>query len=193
MSAPPLETLTLDRIEAPIGALLIATDAQGRLRAVDFHNDEAGMRRLLRRHYGAVEARFGAAPAAIREAFRRYFSGDLTALRDVPWTSGGTAFQRKVWRALTAIPAGETLSYGQLAKRIGEPDAVRAVGAANGANPVPVVVPCHRVIGADGSLTGFGGGLDRKRWLLRHEGAAFRDAKGSSGLQAELQLGEARV
>jgi methylated-DNA-[protein]-cysteine S-methyltransferase len=90
--------------------------------------------------------------------------------------TGGTAFQRKVWHALTTIPVGETRSYGQLAAQIGAPSAVRAVGLANGANPIGVVIPCHRVIGADGSLTGFGGGLPRKRWLLKHEGAAFKDA-----------------
>src|SRR5580658_2592401 len=175
MTAPQPETLTLDRVETPIGPLLIAVDDEGRLRAVDFHDDEAGMRRVLRRHYGAAEAVFGAAPASIRDAFARYFAGDVTALDNVPWTSGGTRFQRKVWQALTTIPPGETLSYGALAARIGAPSAVRAVGLANGANPVPIVVPCHRVIGSDGSLTGFGGGLDRKRWLLRHEGAAFRE------------------
>jgi methylated-DNA-[protein]-cysteine S-methyltransferase len=189
MTATPHENLTLDRLQTPMGPILIATDIEGRLRAVDFWDDEAGMRRLLRRHYGAVDAEFGQAPAPIRAAFERYFAGDRDALACVPWTCGGTAFQRKVWRALTTIPAGETLSYSALAARIGEPDAVRAVGAANGANPVPIVAPCHRVIGADGSLTGFGGGLDRKRWLLRHEGATFKENRGSGRLQPELQLG----
>ena len=89
----------------------------------------------------------------------------------------GTPFQRAVWAALRRIPAGETLSYGQLAAQIGKPKAVRAVGLANGSNPVGVVVPCHRVIGADGSLTGYGGGLPRKLWLLEHEGARLAPAK----------------
>ena len=93
----------------------------------------------------------------------------------IEWRTGGTPFQRAVWTGLTTIPPGETLSYGGLAARLGCPTAVRAVGTANGANPISVVVPCHRVIGADGSLTGYGGGIERKRWLLRHEGAAFRD------------------
>jgi methylated-DNA-[protein]-cysteine S-methyltransferase len=175
MTATPLEYFTVDRIEAPIGPFLIAVDAKSRLCALDLHDDEAGMRRLLKQHYGEVSAACGAAPAAIRDAFRRYFAGEIGALASVPWRTGGTPFQKKVWQALTTIPPGTTLSYGALAARIGIPKAVRAVGLANGANPVALVVPCHRVIGANGSLTGFGGGLPRKRWLLRHEGAAFKD------------------
>ena len=107
-------------------------------------------------------------PAAIREAVGAYFAGDLAALAAISWRTGGTDFQRSVWTALCAIPVGETVTYKQLAERIGRPGAVRAVGLANGANPVGVVVPCHRVIGSDGSLTGYGGGLERKRWLLTH-------------------------
>jgi methylated-DNA-[protein]-cysteine S-methyltransferase len=100
----------------------------------------------------------------------QYFAGKLRQF-DIPLAPRGTAFQLAVWEALTHIPFGETIAYRDLAIRIGNPTAVRAVGAANGANPIPIVVPCHRVIGADGSLTGFGGGLDTKRRLLRHEGA----------------------
>jgi methylated-DNA-[protein]-cysteine S-methyltransferase len=175
MPATQPEYLTLDRIQAPIGAFLIATDDQGALRAVDFWDDEAGLRRLLARQYGQVPVAFGQAPAPIRQAFADYFAGDIRALEQIPVETVGTAFQRKVWAALQRIPAGETRSYGQLAVEIGEPKAMRAVGLANGQNPVAIVVPCHRVIGADGSLTGFGGGLPRKRWLLRHEGAAFKE------------------
>ncbi|MFI4934277.1 MAG: methylated-DNA--[protein]-cysteine S-methyltransferase [Caulobacterales bacterium] len=174
MTAKPLE-ITLDRLKTPIGPLLIATDAEGRVRAVDFWNDEAGMRRLLARQYGEVAASFGDAPLTVRRAFERYFAGETGALQTLAWKTGGSPFQQAVWRALTEIPAGETLSYGALARKIGQPKAMRAVGLANGANPIPLIAPCHRVIGADGSLTGFGGGLDRKRWLLRHEGAAFRE------------------
>jgi methylated-DNA-[protein]-cysteine S-methyltransferase len=176
MTATQLETLILERLPTPFGPILVAADAEGRLRAVEFWNDEAEMRRLLARHFGAVKAELGKVAAPIRAAFERYFAGDRQALKAVPWTTGGTAFQRKVWEALTTIPVGETWSYAQLAAAIGSPKAVRAVGLANGANPIPIVVPCHRVIGANGSLTGFGGGLDRKRWLLTHEGAAFKDA-----------------
>jgi methylated-DNA-[protein]-cysteine S-methyltransferase len=175
MPATPPDTVTLERLPTPFGPILIAVDAQDRLCAVEFWNDEAEMRALLRHQYGAVRAAFGKVVAPIRTAFERYFAGDRQALRAVQWTTGGTEFQRQVWRALTTIPVGETWSYAQLAAAIGKPKAVRAVGLANGANPVPIVIPCHRVIGANGSLTGFGGGLDRKRWLLRHEGAVFND------------------
>jgi methylated-DNA-[protein]-cysteine S-methyltransferase len=167
--------LILDKIVAPIGPFLIATDDAGVLRAVDFWADEAGLRRLLARQYGEVPVETGQAPAPIRRAFDDYFAGDLAALDRVPVATVGTAFQRKVWAALRTIPAGETRSYGQLAAEIGEPKAMRAVGLANGQNPIAIVIPCHRVIGADGSLTGFGGGLPRKRWLLGHEGAPFKE------------------
>jgi methylated-DNA-[protein]-cysteine S-methyltransferase len=100
----------------------------------------------------------------------RYFKGEVGALDAIPVELNGTPFQRSVWHALRRIPGGTTISYAELAKRIGEPTAVRAVGTANGANPVAVIVPCHRVIGSDGRLTGYGGGLDRKQWLLQHEG-----------------------
>jgi methylated-DNA-[protein]-cysteine S-methyltransferase len=111
----------------------------------------------------------------LRPAFVAYFAGDRNALASVAWEGAGTAFQRQVWAALCLIPAGETWSYARLAEHIGRPTAVRAVGLANGSNPVALVVPCHRVIGSNGSLTGYGGGLHRKRWLLRHEGAPFRE------------------
>jgi methylated-DNA-[protein]-cysteine S-methyltransferase len=178
------EALTLERLPTPFGPILVASDTEGRLRAVEFWNDEAEMRRLIARHHGKARAEFGAVAAPIREAFARYFAGDRTALKAVPWITGGTEFQQQVWRALTTIPVGETWSYAQLAAAIGKPKAVRAVGLANGANPIPIAVPCHRVIGADGSLTGFGGGLERKRWLLRHEGAAFVDTAGARETRA---------
>jgi methylated-DNA-[protein]-cysteine S-methyltransferase len=105
-----------------------------------------------------------------REQLAAYFAGEVTSF-DLPLAPNGTPFQKQVWEALRRIPYGETISYGELARRLGDPKAMRAVGAANGRNPIPIIVPCHRVIGADGSLTGFGGGIDRKRWLLTHEGA----------------------
>ncbi len=193
MTATLPERLILDRIDAPIGAFLIAVDEAGALRAVDFWDDEAGLRRLLERQYGAVPVTRGEAPAAIRQAFADYFAGDIRALEAVQVQTVGTAFQRKVWDALRRIPAGETRSYGQLAAEIGEPAASRAVGLANGQNPVAIVIPCHRVIGADGSLTGFGGGLPRKRWLLSHEGAPYKEnrkdvARAAKARQAELAL-----
>jgi methylated-DNA-[protein]-cysteine S-methyltransferase len=169
--------LYLDRIESPIGTILLIHDREGRVRALDFHDFEARMRRLLRLHCGVegdgfvVERR--AAPAAIRQALKEYFAGDPAAVDAIPVATGGSSFQRNVWSALRMIRAGTTLSYGALARELGCPKSVRAVGLANGANPIAIVVPCHRVIGADGSLTGYGGGIDRKRWLLTHEGAAF--------------------
>ncbi|MBO0756054.1 MAG: methylated-DNA--[protein]-cysteine S-methyltransferase, partial [Bradyrhizobiaceae bacterium] len=118
----------------------------------------------------------GRLPKFIKQALSAYFAGDLTAIDRIAVATRGTGFQRDVWAALRQIAPGTTLSYGALAKEIGHPKAVRAVGLANGANPIAIVIPCHRVIGADTSLTGYGGGIKRKRWLLNHEGAIFKGA-----------------
>lgn len=166
------EQAVLDRIATPVGEALVVTDAAGALLAFDFEDYEPRMRRLLARYHGDVALTAGRSPA--RPAVEAYFAGDLQALQPLPRRRAGTAFQQKVWDGLLTIPAGETLSYRGLAERIGAPTAVRAVGLANGANPIGVVVPCHRVIGVDGSLTGYGGGLPRKAWLLAHEGARFK-------------------
>lgn len=174
MPTPALASLTLDRAPSPIGELLLASDAQGRLRAVDFHDYEERMLRLLRLHYGEVTLEPGAAPAATRAALSAYFEGELAALATIAWATGGTAFQQAVWRALGEVEPGTTQTYAALAARIGKPAAVRAVGAANGANPLSIVVPCHRLVGANGALTGYGGGVERKAWLLAHEGARPR-------------------
>jgi methylated-DNA-[protein]-cysteine S-methyltransferase len=175
MTSKPPERLRLDRLATPIGESLIVTDDAGYLRALDWADRESGMIRLLRLHYGSVVPEPGAAPENVKHLLRRYFDGELGCLGSVEWRTAGTPFQRTVWAALTTIASGEILSYGALAAKLGRPKSVRAVGLANGANPISVVVPCHRVIGADGSLTGYGGGIERKRWLLTHEGAAFRD------------------
>jgi methylated-DNA-[protein]-cysteine S-methyltransferase len=167
------ETLTLDRIATPVGEVLLVTDGEGAVRALDFADYEARMIRLLARHAPGAALVEGRAPETVRRAVEAWFGGDLTALDGLTVKTGGTAFQRTVWAALRTIPAGETRSYGQLAAAIGSPRAVRAAGLANGQNPVAVIVPCHRVIGANGTLTGYAGGLERKRWLLRHEGAAI--------------------
>ena len=171
MTKKPPERLRLDRLATPIGVALLLTDEAGCLRALDWADRESGMARLLRLHYGSIVPEPGIAPDQVRHSLRDYFEGDLGCLAAVEWRTAGTSFQRDVWAALTAIAPGETLSYGALAARLGCPRAVRAVGLANGANPISIVVPCHRVVGADGSLTGYGGGIERKRWLLRHEGA----------------------
>jgi methylated-DNA-[protein]-cysteine S-methyltransferase len=170
------ETLTLraDRVATPIGELRLLVDEAGRLRALDWADQEARLRRRLRLHHGAdgfvlVDERD---PAGASAALSAYFDGDLEALAGLRVETGGTPFQRAVWAALREIPCGTTVSYGTLAQRIGRPSAVRAVGLANGANPVGIVVPCHRVIGGDGRLTGYAGGLERKRWLLAHEARA---------------------
>ena len=127
--------------------------------------------RLLFEDPGPREKDFvrGMDPTGVMAAVLAYFDGDMAAFDPLVCDGEGTDFQRAVWRALRDIPVGETTSYGELARRIGAPKAVRAVGAANGANPIAIVVPCHRVVGSNGSLTGYGGGLDRKRWLLAHE------------------------
>ena len=160
--------LRLERIASPIGTLLLATEGEV-LRALDFDDYELRMRALLETHYGAVDLVEADAPGPLGGRLRAYFEGDGDALAAVAVATQGTPFQRDVWAALRAIPFGATLSYGALAARLGRAGASRAVGLANGRNPIAIVVPCHRVIGADGSLTGFGGGLHRKRWLLAHE------------------------
>ena len=165
------QTFFVEHIETPTGRMRVVTDDAQRLRAVDWDDHEKRMQDLLRRHYGpnAVTLREAAGPSHAARALLAYFDGDLDAIADLPTQTSGTAFQRTVWSALRRIPVGRTMSYGALAASIGQPRAVRAVGLANGANPIAIIVPCHRVIGANASLTGYGGGLHRKRWLLAHE------------------------
>jgi methylated-DNA-[protein]-cysteine S-methyltransferase len=170
-----LQLLT-DRIRTPIGEMVIITDEEGNLRATDWSDHEARMHRLLRLHYGEHGFRLehGRNPNGSAAVIVSYFAGDIEVIDGLPVETGGTPFQREVWRALRQVPCGTTVSYAELAERIHRPNAVRAVGLANGSNPVSVVVPCHRVIGSDGSLTGYGGGIERKRWLLKHEQCAHR-------------------
>jgi methylated-DNA-[protein]-cysteine S-methyltransferase len=163
--------LQLDQTTSPIGVIRLVTDEQGALRALDFEDHEARNLALLRRQYGSAEMTNGKAPRQISQALADYFEGDLAALDRIEVATAGTAFQEAAWAALRAIPPGATRSYSQQAAAIGRPKAVRAVGLANGSNPVGIVNPCHRVIGASGALTGYGGGIERKRWLLEHEGA----------------------
>lgn len=174
MTAPLPERLLYDPLPTPVGEAVMITDEKGNLRGFDWLDKEDRLRLILKRQYRGLLPAKGAAPAAIRKALADYFAGDIPRLKEIPWATAGTDFQRGVWKALTTIPAGSTLSYSQLAGQIGSPKAIRAVGLANGSNPVGVVVPCHRVIGSDGSLTGYGGGIERKRWLLKHEGASHR-------------------
>lgn len=169
------DALTLERLDTPLGEALVVTDETGTLRAFNWRDYEPAMRGWIARHYPNARLVEGRGPDAVRKALLAYFAGDAHALDGTPWRASGTAFQLTVWHALCTIPAGETLSYAGLAERIGRPSAVRAVGLANGANPISLFVPCHRVIGANGALTGYGGGLPRKRWLLAHEGARFKE------------------
>ncbi|HEY9270403.1 methylated-DNA--[protein]-cysteine S-methyltransferase [Achromobacter sp.] len=161
----------LERVPTPIGLMLVLSDEQQRLRAVDWEDYESRMHLLLRRQYRNqdVDLRDAARASPARRALRDYFDGDVRAIDSLDVATGGTDFQRVVWQALRGISGGQSISYGALANRIARPAAVRAVGTANGANPIGIVVPCHRVVGADASLTGYGGGLHRKRWLLDHE------------------------
>jgi len=158
---------------SPIGDLLLAGDGA----ALSLIGFPAG-----KGHHkpGAGWTEDGAAFSSARRQLDAYFDGTLREF-NLPLTPRGTGFQLAVWEALTHIPYGQTIAYRDLAIRIGNPAAVRAAGAANGANPLPIVIPCHRVIGADGSLTGFGGGIETKRWLLRHEGAAGHTERAEQG------------
>lgn len=161
--------ISVTSIASPIGPLTLAA-RDGRLCLLHFGADSTEVRRTLDRWYPGAPIESHADPAGAVSALDRYFSGELAALDAIEVELNGTSFQRRVWAALRDVGAGTTRTYAELARAIGAESAVRAVGAANGANPVAVVVPCHRIIGANGSLTGYGGGLDRKRWLLRHEG-----------------------
>jgi methylated-DNA-[protein]-cysteine S-methyltransferase len=165
--------LLVDTLETPIGELLIVADRAGNLRMVDWSDHETRMRQLLDRYYGKGNYTLERArdPGGLTHAMRAYFKGGISVIDSLPVETTGTAFQKSVWRALRKIRGGKTISYAELARRIGKPRAVRAAGLANGQNPVSIVVPCHRVIGSDGTLTGYGGGLPRKKWLLEHEGA----------------------
>jgi methylated-DNA-[protein]-cysteine S-methyltransferase len=162
--------IEVNRVDSPIGPLTLA--ARGaRLCLLHFGSDEQGVSAFLRRWYPDEAVGSGTVAAAAIERLSSYFAGETSALDGIDVEMNGTDFQQRVWEALRTVRAGTTASYSDIAKRIGAPAAVRAVGAANGANPIAIVVPCHRIIGSRGNLTGYGGGLDRKQWLLRHEGA----------------------
>ena len=163
----------IDRLPTPVGELQIVADDQGNLRTIDWTEHEARMRLLLDRYYGKgrYALRPTRDPGGLTAAMRDYFNGNVAVIDTLPVKTTGTPFQRSVWQALRTIPHGTTITYAQLAARIGSPKAIRAAGLANGRNPISIVVPCHRVIGSNGTLTGYGGGLPRKKWLLEHEGA----------------------
>jgi methylated-DNA-[protein]-cysteine S-methyltransferase len=160
----PNADLYVTALDTPVGPSQLVYDATGTVHAFGWHDGDTWLRRFGKTAFVTAEDRFG-----LVAAMQAYFAGEVHIIDRIPVRFSGTPFQNSVWQALRAIPAGETMSYGALAKRLGQPGAMRAVGLANGANPIGVIVPCHRVIGADGSLIGYGGGMDRKKWLLAHE------------------------
>ncbi len=169
--------LLIDRIPSPMGTMILISDGKS-LCSLDFADYESRMMGLLHKRYRsfelveAISQREGCTndPLGFSTKIRAYLSGDFASLEDLPVNAGGTEFQQQVWQMLRTIPVGTTISYGELATKIGKPTAARAVGMANSLNPVAIVVPCHRVIGSKAKLTGYAGGLDRKQWLLQHEG-----------------------
>lgn len=173
-------TLLVDTLETPIGPVHVVTDGRA-LCALELGAREERLLPMLRARFGPGVALSEARdPLGLTGRLRDWFAGDLGAFDGVALEAGGTPFQRRVWAALRRIPPGETCTYGALAAWLGAPGAARAVGRANGQNPIAIAVPCHRVIGAGGALTGYAGGLDRKRWLLEHE----RRACGRAGVIA---------
>jgi methylated-DNA-[protein]-cysteine S-methyltransferase len=167
---PPTPTpLYLDKIPSPMGEILLISDGE-KLCGLDFADYETRLMQRLTHRYGAVTMIAIANPQGFSDRLQAYLQGDHHSLDDIPVSTDGTAFQQQVWLALRTIPVGTTLTYGQLATQLGKPTASRAVGMANALNPVAIVLPCHRVIGANGALTGYAGGLHRKQWLLQHEG-----------------------
>ena len=163
-------TLCISHLDSPIGEMLLAVEGET-VCALEFLDQSDRLWKLLRGRYRTFNTVDVRAPEVYCSRVQAYFDGSLDALDGLPVDGGGTPFQRRVWSALRAIPVGTTLSYGALAARLGIPTSIRAVGSANARNPVSIIVPCHRVIGADGALRGYAGGLKRKRWLLQHEGA----------------------
>lgn len=159
-----------DSFESPIGTIT-AHVAGNALIHLDFADCGARAQRLLHRRFGDIQPERTENPLDIRTCVAAYFAGDWRAFKDIKLDPGGTEFQREVWAGLRRIPPGQAISYAALAQSIRRPAAVRAAGRANALNPIAIIVPCHRVIGKDGTLTGYAGGLKRKEWLLRHEGA----------------------
>ena len=186
--AASVRLLTDEVPSAGLGTIVLVAHG-GRLCAVDYADGRERMTRLLAARYGSVQLEPVSDPFGFSRAIRAYLAGDLAAIDDLPIDPGGTAFQRAVWAALRRVPAGRTITYTDLARTVGHPAAVRAAGAANGRNPLSIVVPCHRVIGKSRSLVGYAGGLSRKRWLLAHEGASPEDV-GNVAVAAHLTPGD---
>jgi methylated-DNA-[protein]-cysteine S-methyltransferase len=165
-----------DHVETPIGPMLLMV-ADDVMVGLEFDDQPERYMKDLRQRFPDFVMREKANPCGFSDHLLAYYAGDLSAVDDLPVKGGGTPFQERVWTELRRIKVGTTVSYGELAVRLGDKKAVRAVGLANGRNPISVVVPCHRVIGSDGMLTGYGGGLPRKAWLLSHEGVSVRNGQ----------------
>lgn len=180
--------LLIDQLKTPVGEFAIVADESGCLHAAGWTDGHARMERDLAKRGYKLTATTN--PSGLTVAIRAYFDGDVLAIDKLAVDAAGTEFQHSVWNALREIPCGVTCSYGELAKKIGRPSAVRAVGLANGSNPIGVIVPCHRVIGSDGSLTGYGGGMERKRWLLAHEAKFMPRADGPLFSRRQHVLGD---
>jgi methylated-DNA-[protein]-cysteine S-methyltransferase len=163
-----MKTLYLDTVDSPIGQILVITDASD-LCALEFADYQTRTITFLTKRFGSFELQPTSNPLQISERIQAYFQGDYKSLDQIPVSLRGTDFQQQIWLALRTIPVGSSITYGQLANQLGKPNASRAVGLANSQNPIALVLPCHRVIGANGQLTGYAGGLERKRWLLEHE------------------------
>jgi len=184
--------LNVSRLATPLGTVTLASTPEG-LAGLAFEHRVDRMWRFLAARFGSVEQHKGGEPDPVEADLRAYFEGTIASLENIRTDAGGTEFQRRVWTALRRIPGGRTSSYAELARSIGQPTGFRAVATANATNPVAIVIPCHRVIHADGSISGYGGGVDRKKWLLRHEadnlpfvlGATIDDP--SEALRNELQ------
>ena len=164
-----MTALLTDTVESPIGRLILVFDAD-RLCVLDYADSRRRMTRLLQRRYHRFRLCDASTPLGVTQQLRAYLGGEFDAIDSIQVDPGGTAFQQKVWEALRTIPPGTTRTYRDVAEQIGRPSAWRAVGRANALNPISIVLPCHRLIGANGALTGYAGGLERKHWLLRHEG-----------------------
>jgi methylated-DNA-[protein]-cysteine S-methyltransferase len=173
MNAPKTE-LWIDTLPSPIGNILLVSDGAS-LCALDFVDDQSRLQTLLEKRFGSVVLTPCSNPQGFTARLSAYLAGELHSLDDVPVNPGGTLFQQQVWLTLRHIPAGTVASYRELAEMVGKPTAYRAVGMANSLNPVAIALPCHRVVGANGSLTGYAGGLERKQWLLQHEGVTIRN------------------
>lgn len=174
-------TLLVDSLDTPVGPVHLVSDGHALCALELGAREERLLPKLVARFGADLVLREARDPLGLTTRARAWFGGELAAFDVVPLDGGGTPFQRRVWAALRRIPPGETTTYGALAAAIGAPGAARAVGRANGQNPIAIAVPCHRVIGAGGALTGYAGGVDRKRWLLEHERAVCGRAGGARG------------